>query len=379
MLDHLYRMGRRPGVVLGPNEAFLALLMWIGECMAATKQSCPSKRDYLIGDKFRAPRVSGAQRHRIRTAYLMFGSLDGNACKLIADSALQTVLGLTCRRELFGDYLSLDYQRRYDPFEPSIVDGPVPIDLEIAKELAGQTEVLLPTILSVLRHTGYYHGPNGVWILKRLPPTWAQDMRPFVRERVSQYLQLSLEGLHALVEPRIVNAIWAVLGSILDAVRSGLPFLAAHAAGPAWLDKGTTESQLRILELVIEEVPWLPRPKTFREAQMMLEDDRICGLRRDIDLWVHKLNVADLSGIDDVTADVRRRLQHFRGKPWASQAARLCTYIALPVSLAEALICHTAPAIGASIGVAGVGSQALADVMARLRKKSWLSLGKDCL
>jgi hypothetical protein len=159
------------------------------------------------------------------------------------------------------------------------------------------------------------------------------------------------------------------------AVHTDVPLLSADCVAPAWKTREPLDTSVEILRIVWEEVSWLPRPATFWEASMMREDDRLAGLREAIDLWRHKLAVGDLHDWPDIRADVRRSVEYFRKRPWASKVARLITYVAVPIGVAEAL--SGAVGVGLTVGAVGAASQCIADLVNRHRSHHWMSMGRD--
>jgi len=353
---------RRPGVVLGPYEALLAMLLWLPECLREIERG--SWKDGIVELPGRVnPRI----RRRILTAFLLFGHLDAVAGMRLLDSYLSLHGIPQSRREIFGDFVSWEREKTCTPFAHPLEEGCLshPIDFADMQSIQSIAGVTATPVVRALRRAGY--------------PVYAS-----IKRRIEEELRLGLlhvdaagkSWLRVLAGP-VSQVPFALLAAIERSIELQSPFFSVDAAGPAWVSPWPSEPHIQVFRIIWEEVNWLPNPQSFVEALSMAEDDRIHGFRDDVDLWVHCLSVGALADLEDVRSSVLRRVAAFREKPWATRVGRLVTYAAAPVAATEVI----SGSYGLGLGVAAVGSalQWISDRMEATKKSSWLSLGRDML
>ena len=346
----------RPGVILGPYESLLAALVWLNECLSAVNRESSSWRAGIVT---LAPAVHPSKREQLTAALLLFGQFDALAGLFLLDSYLASHGVTESRREIFGDIVPFG-DGPNSPFAHPLDKGW--ISHARAQELKpepSQTRLLTASVARVLQRSGYVVSSEG-----------RQRIRASIERRASLPPNLFKADLST-----VELSITATLAMLERAVDTDVALMSADCAAPAWRRTDSVEASARILKIVWDEVTWLPRPKTLREASLMRADDWVVGLRHAIDLWRHKIAVGDLSDWSHVRADIRRHVEHFTKKPWASQVVRLTTYVAVPVAVVETLLGN--PGVGLTLGAVGCASQCIADLIERHKSRHWLSVGRD--
>ena len=150
-----------------------------------------------------------------------------------------------------------------------------------------------------------------------------------------------------------------------------IPFFSRDAAGPAWI-RANSRSDSRILRLVFDGVDWLPKPRTFKEAFLMAQDERLIGLRAYIRQLAERAAVGDPAQNEDIAEQIRKDVSAFRRKPWAARIATFVAYAAVPAEIVG-LLCHT-HFVGISVASLGAASEWIASIRTRQRKGHWLSM-----
>jgi len=173
----------------------------------------------------------------------------------------------------------------------------------------------------------------------------------------------------------INNAAAGAVAALDRSVISSTPLLSVDSAGPAWLSSSNVKDKLSMFRVVFEEIDWLPKPSTFREAWDMYNDDRMVSLRNYIEVLFDKCASGELSQISDVRNDIKKTVSRYKNKTWAANTCRVVTYVTVPISVAEVLM--GGAALGLGLGFAGATSQLISDLFDRNRKKHWLSIGND--
>lgn len=228
---------------------------------------------------------------------------------------------------------------------------------------------LIPAVTRAMRRAGYQR-----W-------TWTDFLsgttQSYEVNKDNIFEQL-LSAVHRFpVHPTVSPWAMSPIAMIERSISENLPLFCIDTAGPVWLSRSVVDHPIRILRIAWDEVPWLPMPTSFREAHSMIEDDRIAGLRSDIELWANKLAVGEFESLGEIRQHIKRRVDSFQGKPWAAKLGRWITYVAVPGWLADVLI--GTPMIGLGITILGTSTQWIGDLMETKKKKSWLSLGRDWL
>jgi hypothetical protein len=295
-------------------------------------------------------------------AFLLFGSFDSLAAAPIIDYALRSHGCIYPSRELFGDIAKWEMVYVDTPFSHSLEEGWVylfdPAGAEAADVLASPG--LIQGISRAFRRAGFRGevGPRGVrQSLGRV--NWPMMLTP----------ELTID-----MSP-LAQTIAGALAAVQRSIEYQVPLLSVDAAGPAWISESVTVPRLKVLEVVWDEIEWLPRPKTLREALVVAQDARIQGLRKDIELWTNLLLVGKLEDLQDLRRTLRTKIRRFQNAPWASRVGRVVTYISLPIGIAETLTGRVGPGLGLS--ALGIASDRLASFTERHRRDSWLSLGRE--
>lgn len=360
-LDEWVDYESRPGVILGPYESLIAMLVWLGEWTKGIKKESTLGSDLMA----LVPRVHPTQRERLITALLLHGKLDALAGMLLLDTYL-TRQGLrVSRRELFGDIVRPSKQRP-SPFAHSLEEGQgYPIRPSFLPLEAKDWHTLTGSVLRGLQRAGYVGQGAG------------QVPRAYVAKRAMVWAGMTPRGFMPAPESRVDWAIFAALGMFQHAVDSDLPVLSVDCAAPVWKCPAPAATDATILKIVWKQVSWLPHPKTFGDALRMQQDERMTALRNAVLLWQHKVMVGDVTDWSDLRADINRQVRYFRRKSWASRVARAVTYAAVPTGIAQTAV--GPQEIGISIAAVGTVSQWIADLIERSKSRHWLSMGRDMI
>jgi hypothetical protein len=347
----------KPGLILGPYESILAVLLWLDEFRPIVHKWNTNSPKLFDDFKLRAA-IHPSKREQLLTAFLLFGKFDALAGMFLLDFYLNARGIIHSRRELFGEVIPVANGRR-SPFVHSLEVGNIcHLYEDELKPDPAQKERLVQAIMRVWARTGLTPRP---------------EARQLFREAIE--LRTGLQpGWH--VGPTLIQTpITSTLGAIVRSVESDIPLLSRDCVAPIWKAKSTTETAISILRVVWDEVSWLPRPKTFAEASEMRTDERLVHLQQAIDTWCHKLAVGDLSDWSDLRADIGQQVSRFKRKSWASRIAHITTYIALPTALVEILM--STSRAGITLTALGAASQCISDLIEKRRSSHWLSMGRD--
>lgn len=380
--------GGSPGLCLGSSDGLVAVLLWLGECIkAARTQSGWSFREFLPS----VPRVDHRQRKRLLTAFLLFGDFDARVGAYLTDlylgkrgrcPLLSELAGPAGRRDLFNELLPREYLK-YSPFA-HYIDQAIHIctpstDEEEAWNWGTDSEFrrFIPDILSTLRLLGYKVNADEEIVVRGDGYSRNVVLLDYIMEHFNDISEVKRTGVYYQRNQMFQTLTWGIFSSFGRAISMGTPVLSTHACGPAWISSDATERSIRILQLVWDEIEWLPSPSSFKEAHHMLEDERIRGLREDIELFNLRVVTGDWDEQEDVRERIRCKVRRFQGRPWATQVSRLITYAAVPISVAEMLL--GSPMVGLSVASIGTSVQLISDLISKSKKQSWLSMGYDML
>jgi hypothetical protein len=352
---------RAPGAVLAPYEALLAQIMWTAEGVRrAEKLEYPG----IFSEVFRgkAPRIAPQMRWRIYSAFVLFGSLDAVSGLHLLDRWLASSGSPYSRREIYGDLVPRAMHRR-SPFAHSLEEGHISHPYRPSQEASLQIDEIVAR-KSISRAARRAVRRAGV-------ETTAQEMDEAVAAGVYPWFGSGIE----LGRPTVTRALAATLGSISRSLANNLPFVSGDAAGPAWLSDGFAGEKMRTFHVVLDELRWLPRPSSFDEAISMTEDERIGNLRKNIGLLTDALMSGELIDHGDLRAQLREDAKRLEGRSWTGRAARVVTYVSVPLGIAETYAGNAG--VGLGLTSLGAAAQALSDLDTRSRRGSWLSMGRD--
>lgn len=162
---------------------------------------------------------------------------------------------------------------------------------------------------------------------------------------------------------------------IKESIIKGTPLLPKDAAGPAWVAPELKDARIQLLKIAYDEVSWLPAPKDLSESYSMSNDDRMVSLRHDLHHLQELILAGKLKDAQDARAQIRSRVEYFRGKSWATSFGGFLTYVGVPVGVADMLV--GSGYIGFGAAAIGTASQFISDAIDRSKAKSWLSIGLD--
>lgn len=345
-----------PGLILGPYEALIAMISWLREELP--------QNGYDYGPISKLA-VSPQMKEQLLMAYLLYGKFDVITALGFFDSYLQGKGFIESRRELVGDYLS-DLTHS-SPFCHSLEIGYAWPILQSPPKLDSIDE---STIASTCYRAMNRAGIRGYKPLE--PGVGTIPLRIRLKEAANNITYCNANGLQ-VVPHASESALLSLLYAIDRSVNLSIPFYSCDAAAPAWIRK-EHDTENCILRVLFEEVDWLPRPCTFKEAYLMAQDERIIGLRTYIKTLTEKTTIGDLDLQETLREKIKKDVRTFRGKPWASRVAKFIAYAAVPAEIAG-LICN-AHMVGVSVASLGATCEWMASICSKKKNKHWLSITK---
>jgi len=197
-----------------------------------------------------------------------------------------------------------------------------------------------------------------------------------LRERLSQAIKLREDyGGKGLISSlsQCDNTLDSLIYAIDRSVNFQIPFFSRDSAAPAWIRKDIL-SETKIVSLVLEEVDSLPRPRTFKEAFSIAQDERVVGFRKYIKELQERITTGDLEGHADLREQIREELNWFRNKSWAGRVAKMIVYAAVPAEIVGSL-CGS-HVVGISVASLGATCEWLNTIVNKQKAKHWLSMSK---
>jgi hypothetical protein len=136
----------------------------------------------------------------------------------------------------------------------------------------------------------------------------------------------------------------------------------------------TSSEMIRIYQIYLKESGLLPSPKGFDDVLRLREDKHIRSLRRALWRWVetHPDVGGDLTLLSDMRAEISAASAAVKKLEGPARLANLVGYIALPISVAEAITG------GSLIGLllAPSAQQSTHTAFSKLRRFGWIKFGR---
>jgi len=353
-----------PGVVFGPYESLTAILIWFADLLKGG-----FVRETPLSRLSQALRVHPQLRKRILDAYVLHGKLDVLAGMHLVDTALASAGVGYSRREIVGDLLSFDAP---SPFCHSIEVGWLAhLGFDFGVMQADDRRVLTTACVRAMTRAGYkgfrqFHLPSdplGPLVSVR------ESVKRVLKEAEAASDEAAPLALRALGSAG--NTLTSTIAAIDRSLIFGVPLWSKDLSGPAWTSS-TLDDRFRILQLVYDEVIWLPRPTTFVEAASMNADQRLVELRHYIRELNERALTGDLENERELLAEIRKRVSWFKTKSWASRFGKLIAFAALPVELAGLAVGRHE--VGPIVAGVGFATEWIATRIEKTKKKSWLSI-----
>ncbi len=344
-------------MVLGPRESIAAMAQHMVELLDGsrwTRDGDPSQTERIR--KVGAP--VDDLREQVLFAYLMYGPLDATAGMYLFDWYIRET-GFS-RREFFGDFSSEStspFSHELESSLPAYPSETLKLDVEARRRIA-------PEVVEGLKLAGF-----------KSFTSWFGGPTKFVTE------ETVVDEMEALVPlddgTRRFPGTMAIVGrsaagSLARAIDLGVPLLSRTMAAPSWINSAFSNSQLQVCKVVFDQISWLPRPKTFREATAMGADEHLVQLRSLVGHLTEKLLLGDFQTAEELSGEIRKTVEAFRRKPWAARTGAFLTYVSLPLALGEALV--GTPVVGISTATVGTALQAISDRVEASRRRHWLSM-----
>mgnify|MGYP001419192576 FL=1 len=311
-----------PGIVLGQYEGLLAIIAWVREALLESK--------YKYGP-VRSLAVSPKMTEQLLVAYLLYGSFDAIASMRLFDHFIRGRGFIQSRRELVGDFLFSS--ESWSPFSHSLESGFAwPIGQLPPRMGPLDKTTILSSCVRGVRRAGV------VSCTRQEPDASPIPVQERLRESIDTLAYWDEKGLMPNSPLEADSTVLRLIYAIERSIDLEIPFFSRDAAAPAWIRTDSC-SDCHILRLVFDEVNWLPKPRTFKEAYSMAQDERLVGLRAYVRQLAERSAVGDLKQHDDITEQIRKDVSAFRSKPWAARIAQFVAYAAVPAEIAG-LLCH---------------------------------------
>lgn len=341
-----------PSLVLGPLESYIALSSWANECIAQLTPADARRlrfADPALANLPSPPESHERYRRALIDAVVIFGKLDAIAGKYLFRTHLNRQGVFATWSEMFDELLVT----KTTPFANNINNGTtgyrtigLPIDV-------GSKEALVASLMNTWSGVGF-------------------ELNSKAQELVGEFVERRIASPEVIENSDVQKVYHSMLSGIERSIESGIPLLSEHLAGPMWVRDGLADRSCQILELVWDEVAWLPAPSSFTEALNMSNDENIVSLRDSIALWQDQLVSGVFTSLEDIRNQIRKSVANFRGKSWASQVSRFVTYTSVPVGIGEYLLSSTP--VGISLTMIGAVSQCVGDFIDRSNSKHWMSI-----
>jgi len=346
----------RPGIVLGPYEALIAMIAWLREALPQSRYSGNLQK--LI--------TSPKRKEQLLTGYMLYGAFDAHSAMPFFDTYLFSRGFRESRRELVGDFLL--GAEDWSPFSHTLEQGlSWPLFQDTSQPNLEDLQKLTSSCFKALTRAGITGYTN--WGEK----TTSVSLREGLNRSINLIWECNRKGIWPVDLSQCSNTLQALVFAIQRSVDLDIPFLSRDMAAPRWVSKDCL-TETTIVSIVFEEAVWLPRPQTFREAFALSQDERVVSFQNYIKDLYDRTIIGDLSCQAELREQVRKQIQCFKEKPWAGRLAKVITYAALPAEIAG-MLCGS-HLVG--ISVAGLGSVCeWISMMASSKKaKHWLSMSK---
>lgn len=353
-----------PGLVLGPSEGLSAQLAWLKERYdkASVAEQMRIRRE--LGP---IPRISATSSKPLYRAFLLHGCFDAIGSRLLFELHLRASGLKITSRKLYSHYLPSD-SSAFRPFSHKLADG-VPSERREMVSLQGEA------LVAVARSIGNAYERTGF----QSYPVTVTSAPLFVGKAREPGADQSRALLESMLRARGGNWAWYAVPLIEHffytfdkSLACEVPLYSRELAGVHWVSISPKDSESAILECILDEASWLPDPKSFEEAHNMRQDERFQDLLSYIELWAHRIATGEVSDIVEIRTAIKTKVKRFHGKSWAAPVARITTYVALPVGIAEAIVGSVVGGLG--IGSLGFAAQFIDDMLKRSKSKSWLSM-----
>jgi len=138
-----------PGVVLGPYESLISLIMYMNELTDRKRWNRfpDSRLSARVKNKFRVPFKT---KERILLSYLLFGKMDVMAGRQVLNKYLQSQGCPFSSREFFGDFGPL----RPEPFSHPIESSQIVRLVETSTIDPNDVHPIVPEIVKTMRYAG---------------------------------------------------------------------------------------------------------------------------------------------------------------------------------------------------------------------------------
>lgn len=135
-----------------------------------------------------------------------------------------------------------------------------------------------------------------------------------------------------------------------------------------------TDEVILAIRVLLRTVRFVPDISSVEDALQIRESRELASLRSVLSDWTEAMKAGDLAAEADIRQAIERATDAMRWAGRCRAVAGLSTYLAVPVTIGEALL-GMPPVAGLTAGIVGASSQAIASVSTWRNK--WVLLGSQ--
>lgn len=350
----------RPDIIFGQFESYCAILLWTRECISNLSES--DFKSLEFGDKNLSQlnkiellnEVEKIKQNLFDTI-LLYGKSDISGGFYLFRNLLTKMYVYANNSEIYDEFLHTDLT----PFANDLSSFSITFDNQLLPEISMIPEIH-DSIIKTLDSCGY-----------SITMEFSDKLKYFLELKFNDPALIAVEGFSQIQS--IFNYWQSIWGKSLF---SNIPLFSETLSAPVWKSDLSINSRYEILNILWNEIVWFPKPKNFKEALDMSQDERIVSLRNYIDKLSFKLSIGELDELSDIKFEIQKEVSHFIGKSWASQISRFSTYSSIPIGVSEMLLAGSGY-FGLTLSSIGMLSQAASDKIEKNKSKHWISLGRD--
>ncbi|GEM_PF-4730016 len=141
-------------------------------------------------------------------------------------------------------------------------------------------------------------------------------------------------------------------------------------ADPADDGLGASEDYFRTTQVILNQLPYMPAPRSYAEAMKLRQDPRVADVRSLISKWSSPLSEGDGQRSERILREVEKASKALTRASYCSAASSFATYLSLPASIA-----HSAIPVAAGISISALGFAACLVSGHVRRKNQWMFFG----
>lgn len=368
----------KPQLILGQIESFSALILWFNE--SYSKLSEIQKRDivlfnpnFFFFDK-NIPLNVKRKKQVILDSIILYGNLDVSS----GSHLYRFFLGKNGIGENNGEIYHEYFKIKKDPFANYLDKTFLTQSKLNYYSYDINSNEICKSIINYLKFAKFDVTENFRKHLKEIVDSRTYNSELINKINSDNYVEIitkMIDDIRISTNPYLEPVLISFFELWDKSIDDDIPLFSNQFSAPYFIKNEKETLKYQTIKLIHKEVKWFPKPKTFHEAMLMSEDDKIVSFRNYINLLEHKYSVGDLDDIDDIKNEIHKCTIKFKNKSWSSNIAKYVTYLSLPVAIYEILNAKL------ELGLISVGflAQGIADIIDRSKTKSWLSMDQDFL